>query len=68
MGVAGRIERLEERSDVPYVNLPRLGPGGDIVGLGDGRQGGRRRQRLSPNAVDTAKVRNRSEFKEGILI
>jgi hypothetical protein len=68
IGVAGYVERLEERSDIPYVNLSRFGPGGDIVGLGDGRQGSRCRERLSPNAVDTAKVRNGSEFEEGILI
>jgi len=68
VGVAGRVERLEERPDVPYMDLSRLGPGGDIVRLGDGRQGGRCREGLSPNAVNTAKVRNRSEFEEGIFI
>ena len=58
VGIAGRVERLEERPDIPYMNLSRLGPSGDIVRLGDGRQGGRCREGLSPNAVNTAKVRN----------
>ena len=57
VGVAGGIERFEERSNVPYMDVPRLGPSGDIVGLGDGWQGGRYREGLCPNAVNTAKVR-----------
>ena len=68
VGVSGRVERLEERPDVPYMDLSRLCPSGDIVGLGDGRQGSRCREGLSPNAINAAKVRNGSEFEEGILV
>ena len=68
VGVAGRVERFEERPNVPYMDVSGLGPSGDIVGLGDRGQGGRRREGLNPNAVNAAKVRNGSEFEEGILI
>lgn len=68
VGVAGYIEGLEERPNIPYMHLSGLGPSGDIVGLGGRWQGGRCRERLSPNAVNTAKVGNRSELEEGIFI
>ena len=36
---AGYVERLEERADIPYMDLACVGPGGDKVGLRDGGQG-----------------------------
>ena len=38
VGVARYVEGLEKGPDIPYMHLPCLGPCGDIVGLGGGRQ------------------------------
>jgi len=68
VGVAGDIKGLEERSDIPYMHLAGFGPGGDVVRLGHGRKRGRCRERLGPNTVNAAKVRNGSELEEGIFV
>ena len=68
VGVAGYVKGLEEGSNIPYMHLSRFGPSGNEVRLGDGRQGSRRREGLSPHTVDAAKVRNGSELEDRILI
>ena len=37
VGVAGGIERMEERPNVAYMDIRGLGPSGDVVGLGNRR-------------------------------
>ena len=68
VGKAGHVERLEERAYVPYVDLSCFSPSGDEVGLRDGGQGCRCRERLSPDAVNTAEMGNGSELEERVLI
>lgn len=68
VGVARHVERLDERADIPHVDFSCFGPSGDIVRLGNWRQGSRCREGLGPNAVNTAKMGNRSKLDKRIFI
>lgn len=68
VGVARHVEGLEERADIPYMDFSRFGPSRDIIGLGNRWQGGRCREGLAPNAVNTAKMRNRSQLDKRIFV
>ena len=68
VGVARHVEGLEERADIPYMDFARFAPSRDIIGLGNRWQGGRCREGLAPNAVNTAKMRDRSELDKRIFV
>jgi len=68
VGIAGYVEGLEEGADVPYMHLSCFGPSRDIVWMGDGRQRSRCGEGLGPNAVNAAKMRDRSELEDRIFV
>lgn len=68
VGKTRYVERLEERADIPYMDPACFGPSGDEIRLRDRGQGCRGRERLGPNAVDAAEMRNGSELEECVFI